>query len=1051
MKRFYFIFFATIFSLWSFSQTSKTVENVVAGTLGTEFVENDYNTVTHLTIKGNLNAYDFVFIRKFVLLEHLNLLNVNIERHEGEVYHVANYYDYPANEFPHAGMRNSSVKSVVFPATITSIGKEAFSNSKLEGSLIIPEGIVKIDEIAFGGCRYISSVSFPSDLEIIGASAFGGCVGINVSLAFPAGLKTIGDNAFTQCTNLPGFGSFPASLRRIGAQAFRECGAMTGHITMPATLVSIGSFAFSNCNFTSATVELDSVPSGLFSSCDNLSSVVLNNTEVIMDEAFERCPKIVQINFPSTLKSIENYAFSNTNLTGNIMLPEGLQKIGSGVFYNLKLLTGINFPVTLTEISERAFMECNGMVMPLNLPDQITKIGMQAFYNCTGLTRIKLPANNTLVESGAFTNCSGVKSIIMPQQITAISDYTFQGCSAVDSIFSFNTTPPVLGLDALSGISRTGCKIYVPASVIDAYKAAAQWSEFGEGIVSDILPDTKAPELIFNYPGNKNSVSRKPSCILKFDEHVVLTDNFLVSIVRKSNQEIVYMFGTGNRVNTDSVMVYMEPIKFTMLDSNTTYQLQIAAGSIADKSGNLFPATMQSYDFTTGAGSSSMALDFNQSDYERESTEYLGYYKTTGTYCMVDLNTGYQYFNHRFFSRDNFKEKCVNFSIDKFTDECLHETPASHAPSPYISFDNKSLVLNQSDQYSIYPDNHTKAMIDLRSFPTGYEITDVVARISATSPDGTLRQMALKAYYEGGIEREFLLNGTGDAGYFDYESDTNGNKYYFREIHFPVLGGEKIDSVIIERNDFNLVKIMKTDIYYNITTKPAVNLGLDRNVCSFDDEYLDAGFFPDATYLWSTGEKTQKIKIEGTADYWVDVKNLLGSMRDTVHITSYPQPLKTFKDSVISKFADEAVTLTVAYNPSFTYLWNTGETTQSIIVTEEGLYTCIISNGVCSVIDSVGVVNDIKDGILDPFALILHLSVYPNPVREKFNLRVISSDNVVAKVQINDITGRIVFEELFSLIQGENKITLMNPGLLGIYILNISSEKFNQTTGIIFE
>lgn len=956
MKRFYFILFTTIFSLWSFSQTSKTVENIVAGTLGNEFTASDYSSVTHLTISGNLNAYDFVFIRRFVILEHLNLLNVNIERHEGEVYHVANYYDYPANEFPHAGLRNSSVKSVVFPSSINSIGKEAFSNTKLEGNLAIPSGIKKIDAIAFSGCVNITSVSFPSDLETIGASAFSGCTNIANTLSFPSGLKTIDDGAFSFCTKLPGFGSFPASLTRLGSQAFRECRAMTGNVTLPSTLVSVGLYVFDFCNFTSATVELDTVPYGVFSSCANLSTVELINTEVIMDEAFDRCAKIVQINFPSTLKSIENSAFSNTNLTGNLVLPEGLQKIGSGAFYNLKLLTGVNIPASVTEISERAFMNCEGLVMPLNLPDQITKIGHQAFYGCKGLTRIKLPANNTLIEAGAFTNCTGAKSIIMPQQITAIDDYTFQGCSAVDSIYSYNTTPPVLGFEALKGISRAGCKIYVPDAAIDAYKAAPQWSEFGDGIVSDILPDTKAPELIFNYPGNKSGVSRTPSCILKFDEEVVLTDNFSLNIVSKSNQKVVYVFGTGNRVNTDSAMVYMEPIKNTLLDSNTTYEVRLAAGSVADKSGNLFPAINQSYEFTTGVGSPAMVLDFNSADYERESTENLGFVKSA-LYCMVDLNTGNQFFNHRFFSRDNFTEKGIGFSIHKYEDECLLETPVSYSPDAYVSLDNKSLVLNKANDYTIYPHSHTKALIDLRNFPAGYEISDVVTRISATSAEGVSNQLAVKAYFSGATEREFLLNGTGDAGYFDYESDTYGNKYYYRDIHFPVLAGETIDSLVILRNEFNLIKIMKTDIYYTITSKPVVNLGPDRNVCSFDDEYLDAGFFPDATYLWSTGDKTQKIKIGGTKDYWVDVKNMLGSSRDTVHITSYPRPLKAFNDSIIRKCSEEAVTLSALSNPTFTYLWNTGATTQSITVTAQGLYTCVVSNGVCSIIDSVGVVN----------------------------------------------------------------------------------------------
>ena len=637
-------------------------------------------------------------------------------------------------------------------------------------------------------------------------------------------------------------------------------------------------------------------------------------------------------------------------------LPVGLAIVGEGAFYNASKISDVKFPASLTEIGDRAFFGCTGLNSVSYFSSQITKIGMQAFSGCSSLLRIKLPEANALIDYAAFENCSGLKSIILPEQITALGQSVFRACVSVDSIFSYNTEPPVLGENAFQDISRTNCKIYVPTESINVYKQAPQWSEFGNSVVSNVIPDTKSPQLLFNFPGNKTNVSTTPSCILKFDEKIITTDQFMIQLIKKSNNEVVYMYGSGNRVSTDSTMIYMEPLKSVSLLPNTIYVLQIAAGSISDLSNNLFPVNTQNYEFTTGENSHNLVLDFNKSDYDFLSLEYLGYNKAS-QYCMYDLVGQRAFYEHEFFSRDNLIENNIPITIYKSKTECIPELPSSLTQNAYVSLDNTALTLIKANEYSVYPDSHKRAVINLTTFPHAAPVSDVVVRVSANSFEGYNNSLKIKGYFNDGGIREFSLKGTEDAGYFDYEADSYGNKYYFRDIHFPVLQNENIDSIVVERNGFSIVKIMKAIVYYHLTDKPNVDLGPDRNVCSFDVDYLDAGFFPGATYSWSTGAKTQSIQIGGTNDYWVEVKNSLGVDRDTVHITSYPRAIKMFKDSTIFKCANESVTISAASNPTLTYLWNTGETTQSITVTDPGLYTVVVSNGVCTIIDSVGVVN----------------------------------------------------------------------------------------------
>jgi len=837
MRRFYFFIVALLVITRAFSQVELSVTNETAGILALNFTDEHYATVTTLTISGKINAYDFVFIRRFQMLDSLNLAGVNIEEHEGEVYHVPNYNVYPANEFPHAGLKNSSVRKVVFPLSMNAVGQEAFAFSLLQGKLVIPSGVAKVGHSAFGSCAGLTSVHFPEGLLSIGNTAFAECVNLVDSLHFPQSLQSIGDGAFSMCTKLPGFSGFPPSLKRIGTYAFRECTAITGHVVFPSTVVSAGGYIFSTTGVSSATIDRDTVPHGIFLNCPNLESVTLLNTKNILFEAFAVCKKLKKIMLPAT----------------------------------------------------------------------VTEIGFEGFAMC----------------------------------------------QLVDTIYSYNPVPPVLGDAALMGISRSTCKIMVPAASIDAYKAALQWGEFGVAIQNN---DNRAPQLLFQYPGNRNSTSLNPSLQFLWDEKVLLTDQFSVQFVKKSNREMVYAFGSGNRVATDSTMTYMEPMRFSSLEPGAEYEVKLTAGSISDLHGNLFPTTDQYYPFTTGTANPLLVLDFNSGQYQFQNTQYLGLTKSAVP-CMSDLIAQKTYYTHRFFSRDLFEESNIPFRIYKSVDECLYETPQNYSPARYVSLDNTSVVLNKANEYSLYPGSHSKAVVDLTAFPAGAVITDVVVRVSATSFEGSDNKLHLKAWYNNSIVSEFQLAGTEDAGYFDYETDSYGTKYYFRELHFPVVNGVQIDSVALFRNGFNVVKMMKMQVNYKVTSAPVVNLGPDRNICVMDEEYLDAGFFPNASYLWSTGAKTQTIRVQTTNTYWVEVKNSLGASRDTIFIHSYPMPLKAFRDSTIFKCAGESVTLSALSNPAFTYSWNTGATTQSITVTEEGLYTCVVSNGVCSTIDSVGVVN----------------------------------------------------------------------------------------------
>jgi hypothetical protein len=102
------------------------------------------------------------------------------------------------------------------------------------------------------------------------------------------------------------------------------------------------------------------------------------------------------------------------------------------------------------------------------------------------------------------------------------------------------------------------------------------------------------------------------------------------------------------------------------------------------------------------------------------------------------------------------------------------------------------------------------------------------------------------------------------------------------------------------------------------------------------------------SYLWSTTETTQNITVTSSGTYSVTVTDANGCQGTTSHnITITGTPASGITPSGATTFCQGgSVQLTSAPAPS--YLWSTGETTQTITVTTGGSYSVTTTNGSCS-------------------------------------------------------------------------------------------------------
>lgn len=169
--------------------------------------------------------------------------------------------------------------------------------------------------------------------------------------------------------------------------------------------------------------------------------------------AMESKESLVSLVLPDKLKKISGGtgghvgAFANcTNLSGSLVIPEGVEKIGGAAFACCTSLTGtLSLPSTLKQIGETGyydsywdgvFIGCN-FVCELIIPESVEIIGAGAFRDCSGFYgELRLPKNLKHLGNDAFYQCNNLRgSLEIPQGITHIPNgcfaYTYLGGALV--------------------------------------------------------------------------------------------------------------------------------------------------------------------------------------------------------------------------------------------------------------------------------------------------------------------------------------------------------------------------------------------------------------------------------------------------------------------------------------------------------------------------------------------------------------------------------------------------------------------------------------------
>ncbi|MEM7161817.1 MAG: hypothetical protein AAF487_05180 [Bacteroidota bacterium] len=135
-----------------------------------------------------------------------------------------------------------------------------------------------------------------------------------------------------------------------------------------------------------------------------------------------------------------------------------------------------------------------------------------------------------------------------------------------------------------------------------------------------------------------------------------------------------------------------------------------------------------------------------------------------------------------------------------------------------------------------------------------------------------------------------------------------------------------------------------------VFTQPLLDFGPDQTLCEGESLELIAGP-PEYNYFWIDGSNEPSILVESPGLYAVMIANGPCAASDEIQIDYIYEPEVNLIDSVLC-FEEAFVTLHAFDQHAEQYIWNTGESSDSLLVNEAGVFSVTLINDCFTVIDS---------------------------------------------------------------------------------------------------
>lgn len=224
--------------------------------------------------------------------------------------------------------------------------------------------------------------------------------------------------------------------------------------------------------------------------------IIPEGTTKIRDYAF-RGACFSAITIPSSVRTIEGYAFADNGCLKKIVIPSTVQAVYDAAFYSCANLTAATFENSaLTSFGTEMFSACRTL-KEVKLPAALNILPLRTFSGCFALSAITIPSGVTSIGDTCFADCNSLNTITIPSAVTGIGTNCFRNDTGMSSMVFESTTPPqlagVLNWNASLGSSAYTWPIYVPCEAVEDYKTA--WPYYAHRISCQQEPE---PEPVYS-------------------------------------------------------------------------------------------------------------------------------------------------------------------------------------------------------------------------------------------------------------------------------------------------------------------------------------------------------------------------------------------------------------------------------------------------------------------------------------------------------------------------------------------------------------------------
>ncbi len=415
----------------------------------------------------------------------------------------------------------TKLESIVTPSTVTEIKSSAFSGCTSLKNVTLNEGLTLIGSNAFANCDSLVSIKIPDSVTKIDSYAFGDCDSLK-SIAISKNVTTIGNaiaygskslTAITVDAENPNYlvDEYGVLFNKDKTNLIQyPCGSSLTEYTIPDSVKTVQTYAFNkSANLQTVTIPLSvtTIEDRAFDESPNLKNIIYKGTkedwETRITYNTDRNAKLkyTLITFePTDVENVTTICGDNATWTLNlntgkmvisgtgdmydfeyndypwinyrdyikeVVISEGITRIGHYAFYYCKNLKTIAIPSTVTSIGGDVFSICsslesitvdsnnpaysndeygvlfnkdktrlvkypqNGAQTEYTVPSTVETIGYEAFYSCNNIKKIVLNDGVTTISYGAFVGCGKLESLTIPTTVTTTDSYIISRNSTI--------------------------------------------------------------------------------------------------------------------------------------------------------------------------------------------------------------------------------------------------------------------------------------------------------------------------------------------------------------------------------------------------------------------------------------------------------------------------------------------------------------------------------------------------------------------------------------------------------------------------------------------